>query len=162
MTHANAPFTPMGKERLAHLIVVDGWPVRRAAERFQCSPATAAKWAAHPRWRSRAGPHGPHQPAATSAICHPRRDRGDPVTTCSREQTTTEPRLPGSLAPCGGARTVVHPLPNPDRGTKWATTATPNDAVHSYRSAARRADSRPAGSGSRSIKFWQPQSHTIQ
>ncbi|MBF4616207.1 IS481 family transposase [Curtobacterium sp. VKM Ac-1376] len=49
MTHANAPFTPMGRERLARLIVIDGWPVRRAAERFQCSPATAAKWAARYR-----------------------------------------------------------------------------------------------------------------
>jgi transposase InsO family protein len=37
--------TPLGRLRLASLIVVDGWSVRRAAERFQCSPATAAKWA---------------------------------------------------------------------------------------------------------------------
>ncbi|MGJ1617273.1 IS481 family transposase [Clavibacter sepedonicus] len=45
MTHANAPFTPAGRLRLARLIVEDGWPVRRAAERFQCSPATASRWA---------------------------------------------------------------------------------------------------------------------
>jgi transposase InsO family protein len=45
MTHANAPFTPEGRARLARLIVEDGWPVRRAAERFQCSPATASRWA---------------------------------------------------------------------------------------------------------------------
>ncbi|CAQ02998.1 IS481 family transposase [Clavibacter sepedonicus] len=45
MTHANAPFTPVGRVRLARLIVEDGWPVRRAAERFQCSPATASRWA---------------------------------------------------------------------------------------------------------------------
>jgi transposase InsO family protein len=31
------------------LIVEKGWPVRRAAERFQVSPATAAKWAARYR-----------------------------------------------------------------------------------------------------------------
>jgi len=49
VTHANAPFTPTGRERLARLIVEDGWPVRRAAERFQCSPATAARWAARYR-----------------------------------------------------------------------------------------------------------------
>ncbi|MGJ1544131.1 IS481 family transposase, partial [Clavibacter sepedonicus] len=42
MTHANAPFTPVGRVRLARLIIEDGWPVRRAAERFQCSPATAS------------------------------------------------------------------------------------------------------------------------
>lgn len=45
MTHANAPFTPEGRTRLARLIVEDGWPVRRAAERFRCSPATASRWA---------------------------------------------------------------------------------------------------------------------
>ena len=45
MTHANAPSTPEGRLRLARLIVEHGWSVRRAAERFQCSPATAAKWA---------------------------------------------------------------------------------------------------------------------
>ncbi|CAQ02014.1 IS481 family transposase [Clavibacter sepedonicus] len=45
MTHANAPFAPVGRVRLARLIVEDGWPVRRAAERFQCSPATASRWA---------------------------------------------------------------------------------------------------------------------
>lgn len=45
MTHANAPLTPEGRRRLALLITRDGWSVRRAAERFQCSPATASKWA---------------------------------------------------------------------------------------------------------------------
>jgi transposase InsO family protein len=45
VTHANAPFTPMGRERLARLIVDHGWSCRRAAERFQCSPATAKRWA---------------------------------------------------------------------------------------------------------------------
>ncbi|MFT4306879.1 MAG: IS481 family transposase [Microbacterium sp.] len=45
MTHANAPFTPEGRRRLAQLIVDDGWGVRRAAERFRCSPSTASKWA---------------------------------------------------------------------------------------------------------------------
>jgi transposase InsO family protein len=38
--------TPEGRRRLAVLIVEQRWSVRRAAERFQCSPATAAKWAA--------------------------------------------------------------------------------------------------------------------
>ena len=45
MTHANAPLTPIGRQRLAELIVIQGWPVRRAAERFQVSSATASKWA---------------------------------------------------------------------------------------------------------------------
>ncbi|WP_191412384.1 IS481 family transposase [Salinibacterium sp. ZJ70] len=49
MTHANAPLAPEGRLRLARLIIEQGWSVRRAAERFQCSPATAAKWAARYR-----------------------------------------------------------------------------------------------------------------
>jgi transposase InsO family protein len=49
VTHVNAPLAPVGRLRLASLIVIDGWSVRRAAERFQCSPATAAKWAARLR-----------------------------------------------------------------------------------------------------------------
>lgn len=44
VTHANAPLTPEGRRRLASLIVDEGWAVRRAAERFQCSPATASRW----------------------------------------------------------------------------------------------------------------------
>jgi transposase InsO family protein len=45
VTHANAPLTPEGRRRLASLVVDEGWAVRRAAERFQCSPATASRWA---------------------------------------------------------------------------------------------------------------------
>lgn len=50
VTHANAPFAPQGRLRLARLIVDQGWSIRRAAERFQCPPATASKWAM--RYRS--------------------------------------------------------------------------------------------------------------
>ncbi len=45
VSHANAPLTPEGRRRLAVLIVEEGWSLRRAAERFQCSPATAKRWA---------------------------------------------------------------------------------------------------------------------
>jgi len=45
MTHPNAPLTPEGRRRLAVLVVDEGWTQRRAAERFQCSPATASRWA---------------------------------------------------------------------------------------------------------------------
>lgn len=40
MFHPNAPLTAKGRRRLAVLIVEQGWTVRRAAERFQVSPAT--------------------------------------------------------------------------------------------------------------------------
>lgn len=45
MTHTNAPLTPEGRRRLALVIVKEVWPIRRAAERFQVSPATASTWA---------------------------------------------------------------------------------------------------------------------
>jgi transposase InsO family protein len=44
VTHANAPLTPEGRRRLVELVVCRGWSLRRAADRFQCSPATAKKW----------------------------------------------------------------------------------------------------------------------
>ena len=44
MTHPNAPLTPEGRRRLAALVVDEGWTQRRAAERFQCSPATVSRW----------------------------------------------------------------------------------------------------------------------
>lgn len=45
MVHANAPLTPTGRLRLAKAVVEKRWPLARAADRFQCSPATAKKWA---------------------------------------------------------------------------------------------------------------------
>jgi transposase InsO family protein len=49
VTHVNAPLTPVGRLRLASLVTDQGWTVRRAAERFQVSPATASKWASRHR-----------------------------------------------------------------------------------------------------------------
>jgi transposase len=53
MTHRNAPLTELGRLRLARCVVDEGWPLRRAAERFQVSVTTAARWAS--RYRE----HGP-------------------------------------------------------------------------------------------------------
>lgn len=44
-THSNAALTPRARLRLAGLIVDQGWPIARAAERFDVSWKTAAKWA---------------------------------------------------------------------------------------------------------------------
>jgi transposase InsO family protein len=51
--HRNAPLSETGRLRLARCVVEDGWPLRRAAERFNVSHTTAARWAA--RYRQ----HGP-------------------------------------------------------------------------------------------------------
>lgn len=45
MSHRNAPLTETGRLRLARCVVDDGWPLRRAAERFQVAVTTAARWA---------------------------------------------------------------------------------------------------------------------
>ncbi|MGC0335014.1 transposase-like protein [Streptomyces sp. SLBN-8D4] len=45
MSHANAALTPRARLRLARLIVDEGWPVARAAERYDVSWPTAKRWA---------------------------------------------------------------------------------------------------------------------
>jgi transposase InsO family protein len=70
VVHRNAPLTEIGRLRLARCVIDDGWPLRRAAERFQVSHTTAARWAARYRDLGPAGmadrasrPH--HSPART-------------------------------------------------------------------------------------------------
>ncbi|MGW7456462.1 IS481 family transposase [Streptomyces sp. NPDC054797] len=72
MPHRNAPLTETGRLRLARCVVEDGWPLRRAAERFQVSPTTAQRWADRYRALGEAGmadhssrPH--HSPRRTPA-----------------------------------------------------------------------------------------------
>ena len=55
MPHRNAPLSETGRLRLARCVVEDGWPLRRAAERFQVSPTTAARWARRYRQLGAAG-----------------------------------------------------------------------------------------------------------
>ncbi|MEU1573956.1 leucine zipper domain-containing protein, partial [Streptomyces collinus] len=55
MSHRNAPLTPTGRLRLARCVVDDRWPLRRAAERFQVSHTTAARWASRYRLHGEAG-----------------------------------------------------------------------------------------------------------
>ncbi|BCW82640.1 hypothetical protein NicSoilE8_03130 [Arthrobacter sp. NicSoilE8] len=55
VTHANADLTPKARAKLARLVVEEGWTLRRAAERFQCSPATAKKWVDRYRVRGEDG-----------------------------------------------------------------------------------------------------------
>ncbi|BCK59101.1 IS481 family transposase [Nocardia wallacei] len=45
MSHRNAPLSELGRLRLARCVVEDGWPLRRAAERFQVCHTTAKRWA---------------------------------------------------------------------------------------------------------------------
>jgi transposase InsO family protein len=54
-THSNAALTPRARLRLARLIVDHGWSPARAAERYDVSWRTAAKWAARYREEGPAG-----------------------------------------------------------------------------------------------------------
>lgn len=54
-THANAALTPRARLRLGRLVVDHGWPVARAAERYDVSWKTAHKWAQRYRDEGPAG-----------------------------------------------------------------------------------------------------------
>jgi hypothetical protein len=55
VSHRNAPLSELGRLRLARCVVEDRWPLRRAAERFQGSATTAARWAGRYRLHGVAG-----------------------------------------------------------------------------------------------------------
>lgn len=55
MPHRNSPLSELGRLRLARCIVDDGWPIARAAERFQVSRPTATRWAQRYRELGEAG-----------------------------------------------------------------------------------------------------------
>ena len=74
MAHANAALTPRARLRLARLIVDDGCPVARAAQRFQVAWPTAKRWA--DRYRQH-GPEGMHD--RTSRPHHSPRRTPQPI-----------------------------------------------------------------------------------
>lgn len=55
MSHGNSPLSELGRLRLARCVVEEGWPLRRAAERFQVAVTTAARWAGRYRELGAAG-----------------------------------------------------------------------------------------------------------
>lgn len=76
MSHANAILTPKGRLRLARCIVDDGWPLRRAAERFQVSVTTAGRWAGRYRDHGESGMQDlSSRPRTSPRRTCPRRER---------------------------------------------------------------------------------------
>ncbi|HEV8220682.1 MAG TPA: IS481 family transposase, partial [Streptosporangiaceae bacterium] len=73
MAHRNAPLSETGRLRLARCVVEEGWPLRRAAERFQVSPTTAARWAGRYRQQGAAGMADRSSRPATSPARTPAR-----------------------------------------------------------------------------------------
>ena len=80
MVYGNAPLSETGRLRLARCVVDDGWPLRRAAERFQVSHTTAARWAGRYRQLGEKG-----------MADRPSRPKSSPVRTARR----TERRIVG-------------------------------------------------------------------
>ncbi|WP_405487595.1 IS481 family transposase [Streptomyces sp. NBC_00096] len=139
MVHRNAPLTETGRLRLARCVVDDGWPVRRAAERFQVSHTTAARWATRYRQFGVAAmsdrssrPH--HQPARTAAEVE------EQVLRLRREHRIGPLRL---AARCGIAPSTAHriltrhglpPLTALDRATgepiRRYERARPGELIH--------------------------------
>jgi transposase InsO family protein len=73
VSHANAALTPRARLRLARLVVDQGWPIARAAERYDVSWPTAKRWADRYRQLGESGmndassrPH--HSP---NRVCQP-------------------------------------------------------------------------------------------
>ena len=104
MSHRNAPLSELGRLRLARCVVEDGWPLRRAAERFQVSPTTAARWAGRYRRLGEAGmvdrSSRPHPLPAAHADAHRAADHqgsGAPPVGAGAD------RLPARAAPLDGA-----------------------------------------------------------
>ena len=121
-THSNAALTPRARLRLARLIVDHGWSPARAAERYDVSWRTAAKWAARYREEGPAGmndrssrPH--HQPHRTPApvvrkIVHLRwKQRLGPVEIGGRLN------MPSSTVHAVLVRCRINRLSHIDRGT---------------------------------------------
>jgi transposase InsO family protein len=75
VSHGNAPLAPLGRLRLAQAVVDEGWSLRRAAERFQVSVPTAARWAGRYRGRDLA------RPAIEAMADRPSRPRRCPAAT---------------------------------------------------------------------------------
>ncbi|MFF3974856.1 IS481 family transposase [Streptomyces rubiginosohelvolus] len=139
MVHRNTPLTETGRLRLARCVVEDGWPVRRAAERFQVSHTTAARWACRYRQHGvtamsdrSSRPH--HQPRRTPATVE------EQVLRLRREHRIGPLRL---AVRCGIAASTAHrilvrhglpPLAALDRATgepvRRYERARPGELVH--------------------------------
>ncbi|HEX6443528.1 MAG TPA: IS481 family transposase [Streptosporangiales bacterium] len=139
MSHANAALTPRARLKLARLIVEDGWPVARAAERFDVSWPTAKRWADRYRQIGAAGmgdrssrPH--RQPTRTPArlvrkIVHKRwKHRLGPVA------IGAELGLPASTVHAVLVRCRLNRLSHLDRATgepiRRYEHAAPGDLLH--------------------------------
>ena len=108
MVHRNAPLTEAGRLRLARCIVEHGWPIARAAERFQVARPTAKKWT--DRYRD----HGPAGMTDRSSRPHssPRRT---PQPVVRQVVHLRQKQRLGPVASQPGSGWPLHGAPDPGR-----------------------------------------------
>jgi transposase InsO family protein len=137
--HRNAPLSETGRLRLARVVVEQGWPLRRAAERFQVSPTTAARWAGRYRQHGAAGMADRSSRPCTSPNRTPRRtERRIVGLRISRRlgpaRIGVRLGLPASTVHAVLARYRCPPLAHLDRGTgrriRRYERARPGELVH--------------------------------
>jgi transposase InsO family protein len=139
VSHANALLTPRGRLALARCVVDDGWPLRRAAERFQVSATTAARWSQRYRAEGVAGmadrcSRPRHFPNRTPI----RRERRILGLRCTRRWGPARIAFRLGMAPSTVAKVLVRyrmpPLRDCDRATGRSVRryehAHPGDLVH--------------------------------
>lgn len=97
MPHRNAPLTELGRLRLAGCIVDQGWPVARAAERFQVSRTTAHRWAQRYQQQGGAG-MADRSSRPTARRGGPRRRSSAGSSTCAGRNGWGRPRSPHGSA----------------------------------------------------------------
>src|SRR4029078_5899014 len=91
-THANAALTPRARLRLARLIVDQGWPIARAAERYDVAWPIAKRWAGrYLQVRAELGPE-----AGAAAVLAGMGDR------------SSRPHRSPNRTPAPVVRTIVH------------------------------------------------------
>jgi hypothetical protein len=122
MVHRNAPLSETGRLRLARCVVDDGWPLRRAAERFQVSHTTAARWAGRYRALGAAGmadrPSRPHASPRRTPVRTERRIVGLRVSRrLGPARIAGRLGLPASTVHAVLARYGCPPLAHLDRGS---------------------------------------------
>ena len=139
MAHANAALTPRARLRLARLIVEDGWPVARAAERFHVSWPTAKRWADRYRADGR-GRHGrPLLPPAPQPRRTPPGGPQDRASALAATAGAGRDRAPGSRCqppPCtrcwsaAGSTGSAHIDRPPASRSAATSTTTPASLLH--------------------------------
>ena len=111
MSHANAALTPRARLRLARLVVDQGWPIARAAERYDVSWPTAKRWADRYRPLGPAGMNDassrPHHSAEPDPEAGGPQDRAPAL---EAPAGSGPDRRPGRARPLDGAR-GAGPLP---------------------------------------------------